>query len=100
MKWNWQHKNWPNFYFNQQKISQLEEEFLFNSGLNFGVYKHLNKQDQENLTIELIASEALKTSAIEGEMLNRNSLQSSIKRSFNLTTPAKKSRRPKKEFPI
>lgn len=90
MKWNWQHKNWPNFRFNHKKISQLEEEFIFNSGLNFGVYKHLNKQDQENLTIELIASEALKTSAIEGEMLNRDSLQSSIKRSFNLTAPAKK----------
>ncbi len=90
MKWNWQHKNWPNFQFKKEEISKLESEFTFNSGLVFGVYKHLDKQNQENLTIELIASEALKTSAIEGETLNRDSLQSSIKRSFNLAADQKK----------
>lgn len=90
MKWNWEHKNWPNFRFKKEEITQLEVEFIFNSGLTFGVYKHLDKQSQENLTIELIASEAFKTSEIEGETLNRDSLQSSIKRSFNLATDAKK----------
>jgi len=90
MKWNWQHKNWPQFSFNKDEITKLEVEFIFNCGLVFGVYKHLQEAEQENLKIELIASEALKTSAIEGETLNRDSLQSSIKRSFNLATNSKK----------
>lgn len=90
MKWNWEHKNWPKFSFKKDEIEKLEAEFTFNSGLVFGVYKHLGKQDQENLTIELIASEALNTSAIEGEVLNRESLQSSIKRNFGLQNDQKK----------
>ena len=36
------------------------------------------------LRIELIGNEALKTSAIEGEILNRDSLQSSLRRQFGL----------------
>lgn len=36
------------------------------------------------LRIELIGDEALKTSAIEGEMLNRDSLQSSLRRQFGI----------------
>ncbi len=90
MKWNWQHKDWPNFRYKKQEIEKFEADFLYASGLNFGVYQHLNSQDQENLTIELISDEALKTSEIEGELLNRDSLQSSIRRNFGLTSDNRK----------
>ena len=85
MRWNWQQKDWPNFHYKKQEIEKLEAEFLYVSGFSFGAYQHLNQQDQENLTIELISDEALKTSEIEGEALNRDSLQSSIRRNFGLT---------------
>jgi Fic family protein len=84
MKWNWQQKDWPNFSYKLAQLQKFEEEFIYNSGITFGAYKHLSVEEQETLKIELIASEALKTSQIEGEILNRDSLQSSIRRNFGL----------------
>lgn len=90
MKWNWQQKDWPKFSYNKVDLQGFEGEFLYGSGLIFGVYKHLGKMDQEILSIELILDEALKTSEIEGEILNRDSLQSSIRRNFGLKTDHRK----------
>lgn len=90
MKWNWQQKDWPNFRYKKQETEGFEAGFSYASGLSFGVYKHLNQQDQENLTIELISDEAFKTSEIEGETLNRNSLQSSLRRNFGLISDNRK----------
>lgn len=90
MKWNWQQKDWPNFSYQQTKLQKFEENFLYNSGIIFGAYKHLNDEEKETLKIELIASEALKTSEIEGEILNRDSLQSSIRRNFGLACDYRK----------
>ena len=90
MKWNWEHKDWPKFRYKKEEIEKLETSFSYSSGLVFGVYKHLDKKNQESLTVELISTEALKTSEIEGEILNRDSLQSSIKRNFGIASDARK----------
>jgi Fic family protein len=87
MKWNWQKSDWPNFTYNSKDLSALEAEFLKQSGLLLGVFKHLNTQDEQELTIDLVSSEALKTSEIEGEILNRDSLRSSIQKHFGLKVP-------------
>jgi len=90
MKWNWQQKDWPKFSFDKDKLDQLESKFLHQSGLFFGAYKHITDNDVQALTINLISDEALQTSEIEGEYLNRDSLQSSIRRQFGLTTDRRK----------
>ena len=79
MTWNWQQPEWPNFSYDKRQLEDLEARFLYDSGLLFGVFKHLSEQAKSQLTIELISNEALKTSEIEGEYLNRESLQSSIR---------------------
>ena len=56
----------------------------------FGTFKHLDEEDKRHLTIELISNEALKTSEIEGEYLDRDSLQSSIRRQLGLITDNRK----------
>lgn len=48
--------------------------------MNNGAQFHLSQENQNYLKIEIISNEALKTSEIEGEYLNRDSLQSSILR--------------------
>ena len=90
MKWNWQKKDWPKFTYQKTEIEKFEKDFLYASGLDFGVYKHLTATDQETLRIELVSNEALLTSEIEGEILNRDSLQSSIRRNFGLATDHRK----------
>ncbi len=90
MRWNWQHKDWPNFKYKTKDLKALEEQFLHRSGLLFGAYKHINDEEKDLLRVELISTEALKTSEIEGEILNRDSIQSSIRRNFGLTTDNRK----------
>lgn len=86
MDWNWQHKNWPNFIYSTAALEQFEQNFIHKAGVMHGSMKHISDDDKKTLTINLISDEALKTSEIEGELLNRDSLQSSIRKHFGLKT--------------
>ena len=90
MQWNWQQKDWPNFNYNQDIIRPQEDMMLLNSGILLGAFAHLSDNDKDEIKIEIISNEALKTSAIEGEYLNRDSLQSSILRHFGLKSDGRK----------
>jgi len=84
MTWNWQQTDWPNFSYDSAALEPLEKQFLVQSGEFVGAYKHVGTNDQETLKIELISDEAVKTSEIEGEILNRDSVQSSLRHQFGL----------------
>ena len=86
MSWNWQQPNWPLFAWHQARLAPAEGRFLLELGTFLGVTKHLDGDDRQRLIIESIASEALTTSQIENEMLNRASVQSSVRRLFDLET--------------
>ena len=88
--WNWQHPDWPEFRFDRTRLDALEAEFLRQSGIFTGALRHVGETEKEQLTVELIGDEALHTSEIEGEILNRDSLQSSIRRNFGLSTDNRK----------
>ena len=92
MRWNWQQKDWPSFSYDAGAMAPMESEFLKDSGVLVGTFRHLEEQEKERLTIDLISEEAFKTSEIEGEMLNRDSLQSSIRRHFGLQTDGRRVR--------
>jgi len=62
----------------------LENKFLKNSGILLGTFKHLDIDDKNHLVVEFLSSKAIKTSEIEGEYLNRASVQSSIRKHFGL----------------
>jgi Fic family protein len=55
-----------------------------------GSLKHITKNDKESLRVRLISEDAYKTSEIEGEILDRDSLQSSIRKHFGLKTDNRK----------
>ncbi len=76
MKWNWQQPDWPHFTYDLSCLEHLEALFLRESGFLAGTLHVLNDQDRERLTIELVCTEALQSSAIEGEFLDRDSLKS------------------------
>src|SRR5690348_7933893 len=84
MKWNWERSNWPFFRYEAAVLEPLERKFLLRSGEFVGAYRHIGPDDQETLKIELISDEAIKTSEIEGELLDRRSVQSSIIHQFGL----------------
>lgn len=84
MTWNWQQPDWPDFAYRSEALTPLEQQFLLQSGEFVGACKHMGPDDQETLKIELISEEAVKTSEIEGEILNRDSVQSSLRHQLGL----------------
>ena len=86
MPWNWQLPDWPAFSWDGGRLRKAEEAFLLKGGAFIGSVQHLVQADRDQLTIEAISSEALTTSEIEGEILDRASVQSSIQRELGLGT--------------
>lgn len=86
MPWNWQLPNWPDFRFDADLILASEEQFLKGSGVVIGAMHHLETDARDGLTIELITQEVVDSSAIEGEILDRDSVQSSLARHLGLAT--------------
>ena len=80
MLWNWQLSDWPDFRFDSTRIRPAEEQFLKGSGVVIGALHHLGADERHGLTIELISQEVVESSAIENEILDRASVQSSLAR--------------------
>ena len=88
--WNWLLKKWPQFKYDKESLIELEQLFIENSGTMVGALKHITNDSKDNLLVEILSNEAIKTSEIEGEFLNRDSVQSSIKRNLGLTVDKRK----------
>lgn len=86
MNWIWQDNGFPNFEFDTSLFNTFEKEFYQNSGIIIGTLSHLDNDSLENLKIEILTQEAVSTSNIEGEILIRESVQSSIRRHLGLKT--------------
>jgi Fic family protein len=90
MKWNWQQPDWPDFRWSAARMASAEQQFLVNGGVLIGNAEHLDEQNQSRLRIEAVTAEAITTSAIEGEILDRDSVQSSIRRQLGLATDGRR----------
>ncbi|KSV95105.1 Fic family protein [Sinorhizobium sp. GL28] len=84
MNWSWTHQGWPDFKYDAARLAPLERQFLLSSGEVIGAIRHASDDDRSQIRIELLSEEAIKTSAIEGEVLDRLSVQSSLRRQFGL----------------
>src|SRR6202034_1575304 len=90
MTWNWQKPDWPRFTWNPFRLAAAEQQFLVGGGTFVGAIKHLGDEDRNQLTVEAMSTEALTTSEIEGEILDRASVQSSIQRQLGLKADKRK----------
>ncbi|HXJ40474.1 MAG TPA: Fic family protein [Bryobacteraceae bacterium] len=84
MTWNWQKPDWRAFYWDAARLAIAEERFLRDSGVLLGMVRHLSCEDRDRITVEAISREALTTSEIEGEVLDRASVQSSVKKQLGM----------------
>jgi len=88
--YNWQQKDWPEFTYSLQAIE--DELFILAEkvGKVTGVLNALPEDTQMDAVIDMMVSEAIKTSEIEGEYLSRKDVTSSIKNNLGLNaTPEK-----------
>lgn len=88
--WNWRHKQWPNFSYDVEALKTFEYKFSENKGIVLGSLKHIDKDSKDDILVDILSDEAVKTSKIEGDYLDRISVQSSIKRNLGLSTEKQK----------
>lgn len=84
MRWNWQDPDWPRFRWDAARLATRELVFAEKSGVLIGTSSHLDQENQSQLIVDLMSRSALDSSAIEGEVLDRDSLQSSVRRHLGL----------------
>lgn len=92
MTWNWQKPDWPNFRWDRARLEAVEKQFLVSGGVFVGTVRHLGKDERDQLTIEAMSTEAVTTSEIEGEILDRASVQSSLRKQLGLATDERRVR--------
>jgi len=80
--WNWQLAEWPNFFYDPALFAPYDKEFLLESGHGRAFLKYLSGDERNYFVVEMLSAEGIESSRIEGEILQRESLQSSIRKHF------------------
>ena len=83
--YNWQQKDWPHFTYQSESVENELYAFTERSGIVTGMFKAISEEAQNETIINTLVSEAIKTSAIEGEFLSRNDVLSSVRNNLGLT---------------
>ncbi|WP_316742504.1 Fic family protein [Pedobacter antarcticus] len=82
--YNWQHKEWPEFIYKADKLQETAILFAQECGLVNGLVLGLNEELKQETFLEILTSEAIKTSEIEGEYVSREDIMSSIKNNLGI----------------
>lgn len=86
MPYNWQQPDWPHFRYDLTGIEETLFTLAEKTGRASGLLKGLTADAQLEATIEMMVVEAIKTSAIEGELLSRKDVMSSMRKNLGLET--------------
>tara|TARA_B110001454_G_scaffold15885_2_gene14248 strand:+ start:312 stop:1472 length:1161 start_codon:yes stop_codon:yes gene_type:complete len=85
MNYIWQHKQWPNFVYDSEKLSSLAYQYAKQAAKISGNLLNTDFDDALTAQLDLMVDEAINTSLIEGENLNPASVRSSLQNYLNLT---------------
>jgi Fic family protein len=88
--YNWQQKDWPQFKYSLQGVEDDLFIFAEKVGKVTGVLNALPEDTKTEAIIDVMVSEAVKTSEIEGEYLSRKDVMSSIKNNLGLNQSPEK----------
>ncbi len=80
----YQHKDWPNFTWDQEKISKILLEIRHRQGRLIGRMEGLGFSLQTEATLQTMTLEVLKSGEIEGEKLDADQVRSSIARRLGM----------------
>jgi Fic family protein len=93
MTWNWQLPDWPHFKYDRESVIPREKTFLMGVGSTIAYLNTIKSQDYHQFVVEILSTEGLESSRIEGEVLDRASLQFSIQQHFGLNVLTRESDR-------
>jgi Fic family protein len=84
MAYNWQLPDWPHFTYDVHQIQPVIMALAQEMGEVNGIVMSLPNELKEETLLQLMLSEAVKTSAIEGEFISREDVMSSIRNNLGL----------------
>lgn len=84
MSYNWQHPRWPDFEYDLKALGPYLQKYMRELGRLEGLQLGLPQDERQSTLIEMMATEAMNTSAIDGELIKRSDVVSSIKRHFGM----------------
>ena len=80
----WQEKEWPQFTWNNEQIARLLGEVHQELGRLKGIVSMFGLEQKTNTYLENMTQEIVNSAEIEGEVLNRDSVRSSVARQLGL----------------
>ncbi len=85
-KYIYEHKNWTNFSWNDKAINVIFGEVRLMQGKIIGQMNALGFSAKEEATLTALTLDVVKSSEIEGELLNYDQVRSSIARRLGINT--------------
>jgi Fic family protein len=82
--YNWQQKDWPQFRYSLENVEGELLLFSEKMGRVSGMLEGLPETTRQDVVVDIILAEAIKTSEIEGEFPNRKDVLSSIRKNLGL----------------
>ena len=79
-RWIWEQEDYPNFTYDSKKLESLIQKISLEQGYLVAMSNFMSEDNVTQSQLEALENEAICTSAIEGEILNRDSVKASIKR--------------------
>lgn len=90
MVWNWQHSDWPNWHYPSYALEEKERQFQLRAGQMAESWDRLAEDDRAMATVDLLVEEAITTSLIEGEDLDRASVLSALRRNLGMSADTRR----------
>jgi len=84
MNWNWQCPDWPQFRFDLRGLEAELLSFALRVGELQGTLQMLPEDARNEALVDIMIAEAVQSSAIEGEFLDRQDVMSSIRNHLGL----------------
>lgn len=85
-KWIWQKERWPRFTWQADILLPLISKARLVQGKLLSKVSGIGFELSREASADVLTEEAMKTSAIEGEVLNRDSVRSSVAKHLGLST--------------
>lgn len=82
--WIYEHQDWPNFRWNDQRLASKLAELRYHQGRLLGKMAGLGFDFRREASLVTLTSDVVKSSAIEGENLNPEEVRSSIARRLGM----------------
>ena len=84
--WIWQHPDWPAFHWDSARLERPLAAARRAQGVLSGMTRLLDPNSDLHAQLEVLTSEGIATSAIEGERFDPNAVRSSLARRLGLPT--------------